>query len=172
MDYKKIILPAIFFLALLFTFAYFHGQMEEKKRMDEEQNLVLQTHDKQIPYIVKYVKLVKELERASKGKLTAFEVVEISRVIITYCQIYQDIGLTADKILALIERESAFNPAAISKARAYGLTQCIETVFDLHLPELGYGRFNKDLALNPIVNIEVGIKHLVYLRKYWLEQGG
>jgi len=103
--------------------------------------------------------------------LTPFEVVEISRIIIEQCAIHSDVGLTPDKIMAVMERESAFNPRAISKARAYGLMQVIQSTFLIHSPDLGYGKsFSRELALDPLVNIQVGIRELVRLRKFWLSE--
>jgi len=168
---KKLIFPMIVLLCLAFIFGYFRGKTRGIEEVLIEHELKILSHDKQIPFITEYIKLVRELQEVSKGKLSPFHIVEIAKIITIQCQINQDVGLEPEIVMALIERESSFNPNAISKAKAYGLTQCIRPVFDLHLPELGYGKFSVDLALNPIVNIEVGIKHLIYLRKYWLSEG-
>lgn len=145
-----------------------------KKRIEtrlDKTELEVSALCKQLPTVTKYIELVKHLSKASEGKLTGYEVTEIARIIMVQCALNQDIGLTPSMILALIERESAFNPDAISNAKAYGLTQVIKPTFELHSYDLGYGEFNKDLALDPIVNVQVGIRHLVYLRKYWLSEG-
>lgn len=147
------------------------SNVKQLRQENYEQSIMIQANSKQIPYITRYIKLVKELTEVSKDKLTAYEVVEVSRIILTQCQMNQDIGLTPDIVMAMMERESHFNPNAISYAKAFGLMQVTRTIFDLHLPELGYGKFTKSLALSPIVNVEVGIKELVRLRKYWLEEG-
>ncbi len=169
---KTLLIALIIFLFLVFTFGIYFGDKRRQASVDHNQDLLIMATIKQVPYVARYMKLVRELEKASRGKLTAYEIVEISKVIIIQCEVHGDIGLTPAIVMAIIERESAFNPDAISRARAYGLTQCIRAVFEQHLPELGYGRrFSKDLALNPIINVEVGIRHLVYLRKYWLAEG-
>jgi hypothetical protein len=139
--------------------------------IDKEQNLEIQATQKQVPGIAKYIQLVNELEQISKGKLTAHEITEVAKIIIIECNINSEIGLTPDMIMALMERESNFNPNAISYAHAYGLMQVTRAVCELHLPELGYGNFSKSLVLDPIVNVQLGIKELVRLRKYWIEHG-
>jgi soluble lytic murein transglycosylase-like protein len=126
---------------------------------------------KQVPEMAQYMLLVQNLQKASRGKLTAYQVAEISRVIIEQCYANQDIGFTPAIVLGVIERESRFNPKAVSKARAFGLMQVIQLTFEGHLADLGYGRFTKDLALDPIVNVQVGIRELVRLRRYWLAEG-
>jgi len=157
------------FLVLGIAYLGMQNKWNSQQEIDQEQNLEIQATQKQVPGIAKYIRLVNELEKASKGKLNAHEITEIAKVIIVECSMNSDIGLTPDMIMALIERESAFNPSAISYAHAYGLMQVTRTVCELHLPELGYGDFSKSLVLDPIVNVQIGIKELVRLRKYWLE---
>ena len=168
---KKLILPTIFLLLLAGMWGYFHGQVTVLLQVNADQDLMLQAHDKQIPYITRYVKLVKEINEAAGDKLAAYEVVEIARIILTSCQVHQDIGLKPSIIMGLIERESGFNPDAVSVSHAYGLMQVIRSTAEMHLPRLGYGAWSRDLALDPIVNIEVGIGELVRLRKLFLEEG-
>jgi hypothetical protein len=74
-------------------------------------------------------------------------------------------------VLGIIERESGFNALAMSELKAYGLMQCLQETFDRHLPEIGYSGFTAALAFNPVVNVQVGIKHLIYLRRYWISEG-
>ena len=137
-----------------------------------EQEVVLTFHSRQIPYIVKYSKIVGVLTTVSEGRLSAFVIVEIGKTILIQCEIYSDIGLTPDIILAVMERESGFDPNAISKARAYGLMQVIRSTAELHLAILGYGNmFSKDLILDPIINVEIGIAEIVRLRKLFLTEG-
>jgi len=170
MKIKQLIFPIIILLSLAFTFGYFKGKTKRLERVLSDHELKILSHDKQIPYIAKYIRLVKGLQAVSKNKLTAFEIVEISRIILIQCQLNQNIGLTPGIVMAVMERESAFDPKAISKARAYGLMQLLQPTIEDHLDKLGYGKFAVDLALNPIVNVECGIKELVRLRKYWLAE--
>jgi len=161
----------IFLFSIIMTNAKFNriDQRVNKKFYDNE--LRLTAAEKQIPGIIKFQEVVKVLQDRGGEKLTAFEIIEIAKIIIVECEMNSSIGLTPDKILAVIERESNFNPHAVSYAKAYGLMQVIRTTCEIHLPELGYGNFSKELVLDPIVNIQLGIKELVRLRKYWLEEG-
>jgi len=136
-----------------------------------KQTIEIQATQKQIPLLTKYWILVKELTDASQGRLTAFEIVEISRIIITECQVNQDIGLTPALVMSVMRRESAFSPDVVSVAKAYGLMQVTRTIFELHLRDVGYAEFAVNLALDPIVNVRVGIKELIRLRQYWIEEG-
>lgn len=136
-----------------------------------EQEIQIQAQGKQIPFHAKFLKIVAELQEVAKGKMTPKEIIDVSEVIASECIAHNDIGLTSDKIFAMIERESDFNPMAISHKRAYGLMQLIRPTFEIYLNDVGYSIFSKEIALNPVINVKAGIKHLVYLRKYWLEEG-
>ena len=166
---------AVFTVILLVIFAlisvYFLKRIEAGEEKDKKQDLIIRSNQKQIPSLVRFITLVKELNEASKGKLTTLEVVEVAKVIINYCVLYDNIGLTPSLVMGIMERESGFNPKAVSKARARGLMQVIQFTFEFHLRELNYGQYSHDLAFNPIINVEVGIRHLIYLRKYWLAEG-
>ena len=148
--------------------------------MDEVRDLGEVIHDhgveigsvkKQIPAVSRYIILVKEIEQKSGGKLNVLQVTEIAQIILVQSNRYSSVGLTPQLILAVIERESMFDPNAISYAQAYGLMQVTEGIFKIHLAELEYGEFTKDLAMDPIVNIKVGIMEMVRLKKYWLKHG-
>lgn len=129
------------------------------------QEIRIQGAEKQIPNVVRYTNIVRELTDKGKDKLTAFEIVEMARIIIVECQGHSDIGLSPDLIFGLIERESSFNPNAFSPAKAYGLTQCLQQTFEYHLPAFGYAAFSEELAYNPVVNLQVGIAEFVRCRR-------
>jgi len=170
---KVWIIPA-FILMLLFSGLIVHliVQIEKQKTINLEQDVHLYLHDRNIPYVVKYVRLVNALCGVAEDKMTAFEIVEVAKIITIHCEVYSGLGLTPELILAVMERESSFNPRAVSKARAYGLMQVIRSTVELHLAQLGYGTtFSKDLVLNPIINVEIGIAELVRLRRLFLSEG-
>jgi len=174
MKWKKAFIFALvidFIIAGIFVFLVIKTDrgMEGLRKDNYDLRIQVQATQKQIPLLTKYWILVKELSDVSDGKLSAFEVTEIGRIIITQCQMNQDIDLTPALIMGIMERESEFNPKAISRKKAYGLMQAIRGTFELHLRGLGYGGFTKTLALDPIVNVQVGIKELVRLKRYWLE---
>ena len=147
-------------------------QVERIRLVNEEQDIILLLHDRRIPHIVKYTNLVKALMIGANDKLTAFEIVEIAKSILVNCEVHSDLGLTPEIILAVIERESGFNPDAISYAKAYGLMQVIRSTAELHLAQVGYGAvFSKELILNPIINVEIGMAELVRLRRLFLSEG-
>jgi len=61
-----LIATLIFLLILSFEFIYFKHALDGEREKNAEQDLTLQAHDKQIPYITKYIKLVKELSEVAK----------------------------------------------------------------------------------------------------------
>ena len=133
-----------------------------------EHELRINSIEKQIPGISKYMLLVKELSVAAGDRMTAYEVTEIAKIIIVQCALNEDIGLTPSLVVGIMERESNFDPDAVSYAMSFGLMQVTQTVCEIHLPVLGYGNFSEALVLNPIINTEIGIAELIRLRKYWL----
>jgi hypothetical protein len=152
-------------LGLILGLAWMHGQIRGLTEIIYGQEIRIMGAEKQIPNVVRYTNIVRELTEKGKDKLTAFEIVEMARIIIIECQEHSDISLTPDLIFGLIERESAFNPKAFSPARAYGLMQPIQGTFEFHLPALGHPIFSEELAYNPIVNLQVGIAEMVRLRQ-------
>lgn len=73
-------------------------------------------------------------------------------------------GLDPYLLAALIRQESEFDPKAISRARAYGLTQVLPATGRLLSRRAGLSRFRPELLFQPDVNIRLGafyIKSLV-----------
>jgi len=163
---------AVFIVAVLMV-GHFNLSRDLKsiESVINSQAIQIEANSKQIPIVAKYIKLVGELADASKGKLTPKEIVEIARIITEQSRLHQDIGLSPELIMGIMQRESGFDPDAFSHTKDYGLMQMQRLTFSYHLPELGYERFSEELAMNPIVNVEAGILELVRLRKYWLENG-
>jgi hypothetical protein len=136
----------------------------------QEHQLQIELNSTQIPDIAKFVGLVEQLSEVSQGKLAPEEVVNVAEIIYKECAANKDIGLTPDIILGLIERESNFNPDAVSSAKAYGLMQIIEDTWLMH-DMFDMWAFSPDVAVNPEINVRVGIAELVRLRRYWLREG-
>jgi soluble lytic murein transglycosylase len=72
-------------------------------------------------------------------------------------------------VAALIRQESEFNPAAISKANAYGLMQLLPSVGKAMAREEGMSHFETFQLLDPATNIRLGTR---YLRKTLDKFGG
>lgn len=168
---KEYIIIAILVLAVCGISGFFNGRIRGLMEISEQHELRLLAHDKQIPYVTRYMKLVEEMSVVADNKLTAFEITEVCKIIIVECQRNQDIGLTPAIIMAVIERESNFDPTAISEMGAYGLMQCIQATFERHLSNLGYQQATLEVMLDPVINIQVGIKEIIRLKKIWLTEG-
>jgi len=178
---KKLIL---WFLSFVIFILYGYGIFFSIKKIEvqrinyksllsenQEMKIEIEALKSQVPYHAKFMKIVKEITLISNEMLDAREIVDISNLIVGYCAANEKIGLSPDKIFALIEIESGFNPSAKSYMAAYGLTQCIKPIFQIHLPDMGYSKFSENLAFDPVVNIEVGIREIIRLRKYWMSEG-
>ena len=169
-----LILLGLFIVFSIFRFASIDRAINRLESVSgkelKEATVRFEALEKHIPQVSRYISLVKELSAVGKT-LTPTEIVEIAQIILTECVLNEKIGLTPDIILAIMEKESNFDPTAISSAKAYGIMQILSTTFNDHAESLGYSRFTLDLAHNPVVNTQVGIRELVKLRKYWLENG-
>lgn len=138
--------------------------------VNKDMQVRLSAVEQQIPQVAKFMQTVMNLQKAVDEKLTATQVVEVAKIIVTQCYMNQDIGLTESIVFGLIERESKFNPKAISEAHAYGLMQVLLITAENHLVDMGYKAITTELLLNPVVNVEAGIRELVKLRRYWLSE--
>jgi soluble lytic murein transglycosylase len=63
-------------------------------------------------------------------------------------------------IAALIRQESEFNPRAVSRARAYGLTQVLPSTGRQLSRRLGIGGFRTDRLFDPSLNLRLGTHYL------------
>jgi soluble lytic murein transglycosylase len=59
-------------------------------------------------------------------------------------------------LAGLIRQESEFNPEAISRARALGLTQVVPATGRIHARQAGVARFNSRILLQPGPNLRIG----------------
>jgi len=159
------------FVATIFVVRSVVYDLREARRILVQQELRVISLEKGTPWMDRYLKVVEHLSLVGAGKMSSREIVDVAQVICEECAANKEIGMTEDKIFALIEMESGFDPKALSVANAYGLTQCLEATFDLHLPAMGFPKFSKHLAYNPVVNTKVGIEELKRLRRAWLSEG-
>jgi len=155
----------------LYIMNWLGREIEEINDRVGMQEVRIMAVEKQVPQITKYLQVVNLLSEKTEGRLSAREIVEISRMIIESCYLYRDLGLTEAMIFGLIERESNFDPNAVSPAKAYGLMQLLLPTATPHLEKLGFKNITVDLLMDPVINIKVGIAELVRLRKYWLSEG-
>lgn len=125
----------------------------------------------QMPKNAEYYLLAKQIKEQTGDRLTGFEIREVASEIMLQCELNRDINLTPSRVLAVIERESGFRPDIISHMGAYGLMQCLEATFAVHLPRIGYPLPTKELMLDPIINVRVGIRELVRLKRMWIANG-
>lgn len=167
----SVALSILCLFGLAFVYWHFEKRLDIYTRVNNELSLKIESNSKLIPQSVRLIKIADELYRAGQGKLTPAECAEMARLIVFYAELYGHIGVTPDKVFAIVERESGFNPQAISKAKCYGIMQLHPGTFNQHSKDLGYGKFTKELAFNPVINLHVALEHLVFLKLYWLAEG-
>jgi len=78
-------------------------------------------------------------------------------------------GLDPNLVAGLIRQESEFNPAALSHANAYGLTQVRPGTGRQYARQAGLRRFSTQSLLQPAVNLKIGT---LYLRSMLDHHGG
>lgn len=70
-------------------------------------------------------------------------------------------------VAGLIRQESEFNPGAISRAKAYGLTQVLPSTGRQLARKEGIRRFRPSMLLQPETNLRLGITYLQLLLNQW-----
>ncbi len=69
-------------------------------------------------------------------------------------------GLDPYLVASLIRQESEFNPAAVSRANAYGLMQLLPSVGKTEAKKQGVGKFQTGMLLDPSMNLRLGTGNL------------
>ena len=72
----------------------------------------------------------------------------------------RDHGIDPSVLAALIRQESEFNPRAVSRAKAYGLTQVLPSTGRSLSRRAGIHGFNTNMLFEPQVNLKLGTMHL------------
>ncbi len=70
-------------------------------------------------------------------------------------------------LAGLIRQESEFNPAAISRASAYGLTQILPRTGRELAKRDGVRRFRSSMLLQPTINLQLGSRYLRTILDQW-----
>lgn len=73
--------------------------------------------------------------------------------------------ITPYLLISLIREESYFNPLALSKSNAVGLTQILPSTAREVAERKGYGRINEFLLFNPETNIKFGASYFAQIKK-------
>lgn len=117
------------------------------------------------------------LREKAVDKMTGDEIMDVARVVLRFHQRYGDnIGLTASRILAMMDKESKFNPRAKSPAGALGLVQIMPYNFPrllkdyYHLEGLSKKQL-EELIYKPDVNLTCGLRYLMELQTGYVSDG-
>ena len=101
---------------------------------------------------------------------TPEQISDTASMIVEQAAIYRDTGITPALILAVMEQESSFDPAAVSSVRAVGLMQVRRAAAQETLERMGY-TYSVELMQDPILNTKVGTEYLVWLHKLFMSEG-
>jgi soluble lytic murein transglycosylase len=75
-------------------------------------------------------------------------------------QAAKEAGLDSFLVAALIRQESEFDPNAISRAKAYGLTQILPSTGRQLARQLQVQHFSTNLLFDPEINLKLGTQYL------------
>lgn len=112
-----------------------------------------------------------ELTAEYSDKYTSKEKQDCIQLIVITDEQYGHKGFDAPLILAWLEKESKGNPEAVSYAGAKGLTQWTDYKAWKILVSMGYPGYEKELILNPAVNLAGGLFYLHGLMNFWEWKG-
>ncbi|MBK9169979.1 MAG: transglycosylase SLT domain-containing protein [Bryobacterales bacterium] len=70
-------------------------------------------------------------------------------------------------VAGLIRQESEFDPRAVSRAKAYGLTQILPSTGRTLARRAGYKKFSTRMLMQPAVNLRLGTLYLRMLLNQW-----
>lgn len=119
-------------------------------------------------------------DRAAKNlgaqKISPKQAMEIAADILSICDRNPDIELHPSLYFGLAERESSFNPAAIShddqgNELAFGILQATMPTAEPYLKEMGYPNPSSALLLDPVICSHVGFLILIDLRREFKSKG-
>ncbi len=142
--------------------------LQDKIQMAEEgANAALAIIDLNLQYLNIYYTIVSETQR---DRVSVTEIAAMSQAIQEMTITYHRDGVTASLLLALIKRESSFDPGAVSEAGARGLMQVMTPTALTHQALVGYADWESE-SFDPMTNIRVGTAELVRLRRLWIRDG-
>lgn len=142
---------------------YGHKMYQKQSEMQVTQEMVLSNLR-----IVNEQQVVSDIIHEKLGdKLTTDQIAKMAFVIIDGCRRNDiDPGL----IMGLIEKESTWNPKALSPMGAIGLMQCMPDTAIRHFKQRGL-TFSIDALYDPVLNVSIGIDILSDKQETAIAQG-
>ena len=98
------------------------------------------------------------------------QITGLATMILEQSALYSDAGVTPSLIMAVMEKESGFDPLAVSSVRAVGLMQVRRAAAQTTLERLGY-TYSVALMQDPILSVKVGTEYLVWLHRLFMSEG-
>ena len=98
------------------------------------------------------------------------QITGLATMILEQSALYSDAGVTPSLIMAVMEKESGFDPTAVSSVRAVGLMQVRRAAAQTTLERLGY-TYSVALMQDPILSVKVGTEYLVWLHRLFMSEG-
>ena len=98
------------------------------------------------------------------------QITGLATMILEQAALYSDVGITPSLIMAVMEKESGFDPNAVSSVRATGLMQVRRAAAQETLERLGY-TYSVALMQDPILSTKVGTEYLVWLHRLFMSEG-
>lgn len=106
----------------------------------------------------------------SANVLNEQEIIDVALAIHEQVIVHRDIGLNASIVLAVMSRETNFDPTAQSEANAYGLMQVTRFTAQPYLKELNQ-QWQDDILFDAVLCTRIGIDYLTDLHSIYMDEG-
>jgi len=106
----------------------------------------------------------------SANVLNEKEIIDVALVIHEQVQVHRDIGLSASIVLAIMARETHFDPRAKSAANAQGIMQVTRFTAQPYLKELNR-QWQDGILFDAVLGTRIGINYLTDLHRIYMDEG-
>lgn len=113
--------------------------------------------------------VVKTIARELRRRSPSLDADRVAHTVVVLSQMHHDSGVTPSLILGFMEVESGYRHRAISSGKAYGLMQVLRSTATPYLQQRGL-QWSTETILDPVVNIDVGVQHLVELHRCYMNE--
>ncbi len=163
-----------FIAAVVMATVAIHETKTLKVQLKEAQIQIEAMHStvgEQAGYISVLNTLIGKLKEYGQfDKYTPEQITGLATMVLEQSALYSDAGVTPSLIMAVMEKESGFNPLAVSSVRAVGLMQVRRAAAQTTLDRMGY-TYSVALMQDPILSTKVGTEYLVWLHRLFMSEG-
>jgi len=168
-----VVLLSLVVMAVVTTFAI-RADMEREAQLKHAMiqiEAMRSTVGQQAEYISTLQMLIGKLKEYQRfDQYSPEQITGLATMILEQSALHSDAGVTPSLIMAVMEKESGFDPMAVSSVRAVGLMQVRRAAAQTTLERLGY-TYSVVLMQDPILSVKVGTEYLVWLHRLFMSEG-